>query len=403
MIFYLIIFIIILLLCLRAYIRIKHGFWSIQPVIHSYDLFKIFYKSGIINNDLPEINKYCDFLNIQTFKYDSLQQKNLDLIHSFIFENYLNNEIAKYNITNKYFNSCFKGHNGSSFITVYGEFSFLDSYFNIENKEKEKKMHQLQNINGVITGRPINLTIKNLTKLPVYYIDFLCVSKNKRKNGLASNLIQTHEYNQRHSNQKVNVCLFKKEGDLVGIVPLVIFNNCLFDISNELTNIITQTYSQIKYLFINEINFYLFIDFLINNYYLFDCVAIVEPSNILELIKSEHLFIIVGVLNENIISSFIFKDYNVIYNNEKSIQLESSIINPDYLDNIIEYFTNSISILNKKLNAKHILIESLSNNSLLLDKLSKKNINPKYSIKAAYFLYNYCQTPILPEKSFFLM
>lgn len=119
MIFYLILILFILLLCLRAYLKIKHGFWSIQPVIHSYDIFKIFYKSGVINHNLPEINKYCDFLNIQTFNYNDLNNDNIKNIHKFICNNYLNNNNTNYNPTNKYFNSCFNGHNGKSFITIY--------------------------------------------------------------------------------------------------------------------------------------------------------------------------------------------------------------------------------------------------------------------------------------------
>ena len=395
MIFYLIIFILILLISLRAYIRIKHGFWSIQPVIHSYDLFKVFYKSGIINNNLPEINKYCNFLNIQTYKYDNLNTSDIELIQTFVYENYLNNKYSHYKITNKYFNACFQGHNGSSYLSIYGEDCF-------SLQEKNNKI-LIKNIDGVISGRPVNLTIKNLTKIPVYYIDFLCVSKSKRKRGLASQLIQTHEYNQRHLNKNIKVCLFKREGDLTGIVPLVIFNNCFFDISTELTSMNTQTYSQIKYVTINKVNFYLFIDFLIKYYYLFDCVAVVEPNNLLNLIEAKHLFIIVGILNGNIISSFLFKDYNVIYNKGKVIQLEASLIHPDYLNNITDFFSNSLSYFNKKYLAKHILIESLSNNVNLLTELKKLNIFPKSNTMSAFFLYNYSQTPIQPEKSFFLL
>jgi len=64
LIYYFIFLFIILFLLIRAYLRIKHSFWSIQPVIHSYDVFKLFYKSGIIKKELPEINKYCDFINL---------------------------------------------------------------------------------------------------------------------------------------------------------------------------------------------------------------------------------------------------------------------------------------------------------------------------------------------------
>lgn len=412
-IYYFIILIIILLLCLRAYIRIKHGFWAVQPVVHSYDLFKLFYKSGIINKELPEINKYCDFINIKTWNYSDIFQSYRKKIHKFVCDNYLvNHDFSEYYPSFLFFDACFLGHNGNSFLSIYSDNCNYDKY-NLKNLILKEKMDNSQDqknqskifedMDGVITGRPINLTIKNLTKIPVYYIDFLCVNKNKRKQGIAPKLIQTHEYNQRHLNKNVNVCLFKKEGELIGIVPLVIFKNNFYDISTELTSYSSQTFSQIKYVFINKTNFYLFINFLIQFYYLFDCVAIVEPSNILKLIEAEHIFIIVGILNEQIISSFIFKDFNITYKSGKIIELSCSLINPDYELNIIEFFSKSISVLNKQLFAKYLNIESISNNCLLVQSFEKINLYPKASTPSAYFLYNYCLNPILPEKCFILI
>ena len=400
LIYYFIFLFIILFLLIRAYLRIKHRFWSIQPVIHSYDVFKLFYKSGIIKKELPEINKYCDFINLKTFEYSKIllsQQKN---IHNFVCKNYLvNHEYSEYSPTFSFFESCFIGHNGPSFITLYSENYNSNKTLNLINDKTAENI----DIDGIITARPVNLTIKNLTKIPVYYIDFLCVNKHKRKKGIASKLIQTHEYNQRHLNKNVSVSLFKREGELVGIVPLVVFKNNFYKITTELTLLPSQTFTQIKYFFINKVNFYLFINFLIEFYYLFDCVAVVEPSNILKLIEAGHLFIVVGLLDGKIISSFIFKDFNITYKSEKMIELCSSLINPEYLKYITELFSNSISLLNKKIIAKYLNIETLSNSGLLIQSFEKNNIFPIISSSSAYFLYNYSLSPILPEKCLILI
>jgi len=163
MIFYLIIFILILLICLRAYIRVKHVFWAIQPVIHSYDLFKVFYKSGIINKDLPEINKYCNFLNIQTYKYDELNSSNIKLIKNFVYENYLNNEYSHYKLTNKYFNACFNGHNGSSYLSIYADCSLLQ-----EENNKITLENFIQILKNCILTE--NIDVENMPSFDVIYL-----------------------------------------------------------------------------------------------------------------------------------------------------------------------------------------------------------------------------------------
>ena len=54
------IFFILLILC-KVFIKIKYKFWAYQPVFHYYDLWYWIYQKGIINNHLPEANKFCNF------------------------------------------------------------------------------------------------------------------------------------------------------------------------------------------------------------------------------------------------------------------------------------------------------------------------------------------------------
>ena len=52
------------------YIRVKFGFWAIQPVFHIYDLGYMIKSPGIINHNLPGKNKYTNFKNIETILYN---------------------------------------------------------------------------------------------------------------------------------------------------------------------------------------------------------------------------------------------------------------------------------------------------------------------------------------------
>ena len=54
----------------------------------------------------------------------------------------------------------------------------------------------------MITSRPLEVYI-NSTCFWTYYVDYLCVHKQHRKKTIAPQLIQTHEYFQRHLNKNI--------------------------------------------------------------------------------------------------------------------------------------------------------------------------------------------------------
>ena len=82
--------------------------------------------------------------------------------------------------------------------------------------------------NGCITSRPYKifyrptLTESIYTSDMVYFMDFLCVKRERDIKNINRQLLQTHEYNQRTKNPNVLISLIKKEIDLFeGIIPLV--------------------------------------------------------------------------------------------------------------------------------------------------------------------------------------
>ena len=62
----------IIVLIVYLYIRLKFGFWAIQPVFHIYDVGYLIKAPGIINDALPEKNKYTNFKNIETILFPNL-------------------------------------------------------------------------------------------------------------------------------------------------------------------------------------------------------------------------------------------------------------------------------------------------------------------------------------------
>ena len=65
---YIIAFIIIIYLIITAFIRVKLNFWLTQPVFHIYNLRFWINPPGLINKELPKINKYVNLVNNKLIK-----------------------------------------------------------------------------------------------------------------------------------------------------------------------------------------------------------------------------------------------------------------------------------------------------------------------------------------------
>ena len=178
---------------------------------------------GIIMHELPQKNKYTNFKDITTSILSHIDKNKLGTFMNIIKSNYLRNGDNVFSPKEKNVISYFIGHNHPCFISFYNEQELL-------NDEKNSQIIEQDKLIGTMTTRPLLVSIKQeATKsnerldFPIYYADYLCVDKSKRKQGIAPQIIQTHEYNQRHMNKNIVVSLFKKEDELTGIMPMCIY------------------------------------------------------------------------------------------------------------------------------------------------------------------------------------
>lgn len=399
---YLLLFLFLIYILILAYIKIKYKFWAYQPVFHYYNLYYWIYPIGIINKKLSEINKFCNFLNITTSSYQEKEENELNEITKFLRNHYYNNLNGKYLPTKEYITSYFEGNNKKNFISTYYKNSI------IYNKKKENNNIPLKEKKLIATmmTRPLNLTFKKKNTFKIYYVDFLCVHKNHRKEGIAPEIIQTHEYRQCHENNQSQISLFKREGELLGIVPLTKYNTYQFDIKYIKKNENINSY--MKLIEINKINLNLLVYFLQNNKNKFDCIILPDFSNLLNLIKKD-TYKIYGIIdNKNLKAIYFFRNSYMYYDDEKNekfdvkaIDLFASINNTDNIV-FIKGFNEALSKYSKEVNAKLITIENISNNFILINYLFSLNIIPKLISPTAFFLYNYAQKPIYPENSFII-
>jgi len=400
---YIILFIIIIVVVIAAYIKMKYRFWTLQPVFHFYDFRYYLFPPGIIDGELPEKNKYCNFTSIETCKYDNISENKINKFVRFIRSNYLQNASNTSNPGNCFvpnknnIMSYFEGHNASSFFSFYYEDELL---FN----SKKGITIPSRRLIGVMTTRPLTVTINNAKEqFDLYYVDYLCVDKTYRKKGIAPQIIQTHHYNQRHHNRQIVVSLFKREDELTGIVPLCVYNTYGFDMAGW-----TKPFDlmpQFNIIECGKSNIHYLLDFMRENSgSKFDICIQPEMSNILELIRSGNIYIYMIIEDGEVKSAYFYrKTCTFIREGCEALCCFASINcfskRETYI--FIQGYKVALWKICETKGFKFAVIEELSDNYIIVDAL-KMRTKPIIISPTAYFFYNFAYHTFKPNRAFIL-
>jgi len=390
---YILFFTALIIFIIFIYIRLKYGFWAVQPVFHVYNLLYMFNPPGIICRLLPEKNKYTNFKNIETIIFPELSELKQTRLVNFIKTNYLQNKDNVFSPQSENILPYFTGHNTKSFISFYNEENHMLDL-------KKGTIIEDKKIIGIMTTRPIHISIHNdsntkNSKFDAYYVDYLCVDKMYRKKGIAPQIIQTHEYNQRHLNKNIVVSLFKREDELTGIVPLCVYSTYGFSVDKWSKP--AELHPSYKLIEVNPQNFHFLFDFIKNNGNKFDIVINTEVTNIIELIKTKNIFIYTIILDDTIICAYFFrKTCTSIEKNMEVLSCFASIKDCD--DNVfIQGFKISFWKIASENYFGFAAIEEISHNNVIIDNLKLKTkaliVSP-----TAYFFYNFAYPSFRSEK-----
>ena len=386
---YILLVIIVCILFVYGYIRIKYGFWALQPVFHVYNIGYMIFPPGIINHQLPETNKYTNFKNIETIDFNKMSKLKTAKFINFIKANYLQNKDNTFSPKSSNIIPYFKGHNITSFASFYTEDDLLIDL-------KKGTTIPDTKITGIMTSRPIHITIKD-AKFDAYYIDYLCVDKNYRKKGIAPQLIQTHHYNQRYNNKNIVVSLFKREDELTGIVPLCAYSTYGFPVTKW-----TKPHDlpgNLTLLEITSQNFHLLLDFIKNNSSKFDIFINTEISNIIELLKSKNIYIYSILLEKQIVCAYFYRKSCVFV--EKNMEVLSCFASINETSELNDIFIHGFKLSFWNIADKNYFgfcaIENISHNNIIIDNLVLKT-KPSIISPTAYFFYNFAYPTFNAEK-----
>jgi hypothetical protein len=390
--------IILLVVFFILYIKIKYKFWSLQPVFHFYDFQYWIYNKGIIRYELPEKNKYTNFKSIKTYEFHSLTNKQMQDFIILIQLNYLQNKGNKFYPKKDNIVPYFIGYSSKTFCSLYFKPTTI-----IHNKSSETFIQD--EIVGIITSRPLYVQIqdkynKNMNKMNVYYVDYLCVNKHYRKQNIAPQLIQTHEYNQSYLNKNICVSLFKREEELTGIIPLTVYKTYCYQLRDSHYIIPPLLPSSIQVLTGDKQNLYYFYNFMKETELDWDILIYPDLSNLIELITSGNIFLKMLILDGEILSAYLFRKTCTYITEGKEIVSCFASIRSKNISNkeFVIGFKNSLwSIIKDHKNFGYITIENISDNYLLIEDKNKNN-HPLIVSLMAYFFYNFAYSPFDSKK-----
>jgi hypothetical protein len=382
--FHIIIFCIILLFIIfHIYIKILSKFWCYMPLFFKYKIYywittpKIIYEKEtfpIINKFINNKNIFCD-----TLCENELTNNYKFIVLQFIKRNYIHNKIFTNDIhtnnNNNLFFSQYYGHIESCYISKY---SNLDYQYN-------------KIINGILLNRPF--TIKNKTnKIKTNLFEFLSIKRNKDSKKTTTELI--YNAGLKLFSKTFPHCIFKTYRNISNVYPFLTYYEYIFNIKYFTNKPYDKFY---KLNCINDSNFNLLNDtFETNLNNIFETILTTEITNIYQLIKYKNYHLFIVSFNNIISSIYIFKDFQIKYNNKKIYDLISSILlikNDFHINLFVNNFYNCIDFLKKKNNIEYINIHNVSNNNILL-RMLKKNYKEEHKLHTNWYNVNYIMKPI---------
>jgi hypothetical protein len=139
-----------------------------------------------------------------------------------------------------------------------------------------------------------------------------------------------------------------------------------------------------------------------NTQHLFNIIINTEMSNIIELIKSQNIYIYIIIEHNTVICAYFYRKTCIFVEKEKEIlSCFASINNTNNNDIFIKGFKISFWEIANKYHFGYASIEEISHNSIIIENIIVKTA-PEIISPTAYFFYNFAYPTFHPKKVFIL-
>jgi hypothetical protein len=399
---------------LFVYIKIRYPFWNIQPVFHTYDYWRYFYKEPfIVYKFRPVKTKFCDFLQVQTKPYLECSQDEIKNMIDLLQCYYLASDRILHTITKDDMNAYMTGQLSTTYLSFFVETHYtkkeIASDVSFEIIKSEKPIACLTSRSLSFWYRP-TLSEKIYTSQAIYFMDYLAIHRDSDKKKTSRVLLQSHEYYQRKQNPDILVSLIKKEIDLFdGVIPLIEFKTDTYYLRNIHFPALPNHHEIVR---VYKENLEILTDFIylltqIDSGEMFDICIIPDIGSIMAQIKQTLLYVYALRRGEHILGIYFFKDLKTQYEDidGNTLQCCASVMNMKDTNLFYLGFLHSIqNIMKQNKTYKMLLLENLGHNVFIKPEWQKKH-SVIFSNRTAYYLFNmiFPCSPVSNERAIVLI
>lgn len=369
----------VIFLLSRASYRIAAPFWSRQPVFHPYRL-DMWFRSGIIEQDPPMPDRDVDRSIIKWQPVMDMTESQRTEITNFISRHFLRTPDAEYSPEWRHV-AC--GMNGSVRPPVFclgrdGAGALI----------------------AAISARCMTLSLPGRAPLEMYYIDNLCVHPGHRRRGLAPKSIRTLYQDISENVPDVRVYMFKREGKVMGVIPLTAFDVCAYQLgalggahsrTRSLDIRVPQGVSELRDAWQATLD-------------------LAEPSRVLVAPPASAVFpsIQSGALRlythrrgKATRAVALFRDPACTYKGDTFIEL-AAIVHDLSDDEAVRFLLSACKKAAKDTSASLVLLDCCGQTTQLVSKIKAMGRSPVHQTRTSLFLYNYVEKPHLAATCTFL-
>lgn len=414
---YIILVLVLTILSAIAYIRIKMKFWHLQPVFHFYKLSYWLSPPGLILASLPQGNKFLNIVNITTVPIldddDNKHLIQIDRACELIKKYFVTDTRVTYKPSKSDIMAYLKHSNEPGYMSIYLKPKMLFTSRGANPTTPDTTPDTTPNttltssintidfneVAAVSTARPLNVHchVRSGANFMTYYVDNLCVLPDYREQGLAPQMIQTQCYNLRHLNKKIHTCLFKREGKLTAIVPIVAFHTAAY---NMATLPFTPLHASITCtdLAVKQMN--MFTEFVKAERVRFDWAIMPDISNIAGLIKAGCISIHLLMQSGQVLAAYVFRLPKLAYKEIEAIELITVIKGTSCpVENTL--FLNGLGLALTQVRSKNakvdiLLVEGTADAAILRSTMS--SVPTLFTCPTAFYWYNYAAYTCEPSK-----
>jgi hypothetical protein len=385
---YAILLIIVSFVLFSFYIRLKMPFWRTQPVFHLYDLHHWVRPCGIIDPELPEYNKYVDKAGITTFKTRELDSEMRARVASFIRTNYYRQGDGNYLPTSEDIYEPLASFGIPSLVSVNRSPKIV--------AVDDAQLSTDYDVSAVITSRPVFIQLKGKDAFVANYVDNLCVDKGKRGKGMAARSIQTLSYDMRRMIPSIKVCLFKREGDMTGIVPIVTSSAVLYSVDSVPR--INHGYSNLRTISVRAKGVHILRELSRQCSTSHDLVVQPDINLLGHLLDTGNLMAYGLYDGQFLISAYLFRRPNYRRTSGYVVECIATMNKCPMDDTFLAGFTSALRRVVRKTKCTSLLIENLGSSTLIDSGLKRHGAKQIASCPIAYFFHNYASYSVRADK-----